>query len=242
MSKCSENIRTICGLAGVAAIIIACPARAADDTPFCLGIPYLDNNPVLAFGHVTSAANRIHFVKGAMAESPDCPSRAPACVRPDYLVPGDRVVIISDHRYDAFICVLYIDAKGGAGSSWLPADAVADDKAEPVALADWLGHWHYKNEGRWPRENDITVKAGNAGALRIEGVAKDLVDRETSATPTTIKSDVTPAGDRLKFSSSRCKVWMQRVGPWLIVKDGADVTVCAGRNGTTFSAVYRRQP
>jgi hypothetical protein len=240
MSKRSGDVRTICGLAAASAIIAACPARAADDTPYCMGIPYLPNNPVLTFGHVTSAANRVHFVKNAAAASPDCPSRAPACVRPDYVVPGDRV-IISDHRHDTFTCVTYINARGGARSSWLPADTVADDKAEPVAVTDWLGHWHYKDiEDGWPRENDISVKAGNAGTLRIEGAAKDRSKGETSTAPTTIKSDVTPDGDRLSFTSGACKVWMQRLGPWLIVKD--EVEDGCGRGRTTFGAVYTRQP
>jgi hypothetical protein len=99
MSKCSGNVRTICDLAAAAAIIIACPARAQDafcrDTPG-YNFPNLSANPVLALGHVTSAADRVHFVK-EVAEPAGCPGRAPACAERAYLVPGDRVIISARH-------------------------------------------------------------------------------------------------------------------------------------------------
>jgi hypothetical protein len=131
-------------LAAAAAIIAASPARAEDaicsgaTLPFDWENPDHSENPVLALGHVTSV---IHPVKGS--ESHACPSRAPVCAKPHYLVPGDRVIISA--RHDAFVCATYINAKGADRSDWLPADAVAeaDDKAEPVALADWLGHWRH---------------------------------------------------------------------------------------------------
>jgi hypothetical protein len=72
MSKSSGNVRTICGLAAAAAIIVACPVRAED--AFCryadsLGrhaTPDLSANPAQALGHVTSAADRVPFVKDQM--------------------------------------------------------------------------------------------------------------------------------------------------------------------------------
>jgi hypothetical protein len=101
--------------------------------------PDLSANPVLALGHVTPAANRVHFLKNAR-DQPGCPSRAPACEQPAYLVPDDQV-IISKLRGDAlalsdmrrtFICATYINAKGGAQPGWLPADAVASDQELPA--------------------------------------------------------------------------------------------------------------
>jgi hypothetical protein len=247
MSKCSGNLRTICGLAAAAAIIVACPARAED--AICNRTTFynldLSENPVGALGHVTSAANRVHFVKGSSSQL-GCPSRAPVCAKPDYLVPGDRVIISA--RRDVFICATYTDAKGEDRSGWLPADAVADDKAGPVALADWLGHWHHSNDahdGYAYEEGDITVKAGKAGALEIEGAAsnwfKGKARREFAAA---IKGDVTPpAGDRLSSTINDCKVWMQRLGPWLIVSDDH---LCPGDgpdgSNATFRRVYTRRP
>jgi hypothetical protein len=203
-----------------------------------LAAPDLSANPVLALGHVTPAANRVHFVKDAEVQ-PGCPSREPACAEPAYLAPGDRVIISA--RRDAFICATYINAKGGARPGWLPADAVADDKAEPVALADWLGHWHHSDAygNNIHYKGDITVKAGKAGALRIEGAAS----KPYTIAAAIKKSDVTPADDHLSFTSDSggCKVWMQRLGPWLIVNDDE---FCGGGDSqnATFRGVYTRRP
>jgi hypothetical protein len=244
MTKCSANVRTICGLAAAAAITVACPARAEDAV--CrkyrgYNFPDLPANPALALGHVTSAAQRVHFVKEA-TEQPGCPSRTPACAERAYLVPGDRVIIFA--RRGAFLCATYINAKDGADNDrarlgWLPADAVSYDKAEPVALADWIGHWHH-NDG--PDEGDITVKAGKAGALRIDGVASyggndpGRVERG-DITAAALGYDVQPAGDRLSFTGDNdCKVWMQRLGPWLVVNDDGK---CGGGDAT-FQGVYMR--
>jgi hypothetical protein len=248
MSKCSGNVRTICGLAAVAAIIVACPACAED--AICNGTPDLSANPKLALGHVTSAANRVHFVREDEAQG--CPSRAPVCAKPDYLVPGDRVII--SKRHNDFICATYIDAKGVDRSDWLPADAVADDKAEPVALADWLGRWRWVHSivDNFPDRSEIAVEAGKAGALRIIGRVDNTIQvaKAISFVGAYIKSDVTPAGDRLSFTDhgsdaarhfqlisthrrGDCKVWMRRLGPWLIVNDDGQ---CG--NGATFRGVY----
>jgi hypothetical protein len=47
-----------------------------------------------------------------------------------------------------------------------------------------------------------------------------------------------------KGDDSDCKVWMQRLGPWLIVSDNQQ---CGGRSdgdsqGATFDGVYTRRP
>jgi hypothetical protein len=57
-----------------------------------------------------------------------------------------------------------------------------------------------------------------------------------------IKGDVTPpTGDRLSFAISGCKVWMQRLGPWLIVSDDgmcpggySQLTALSGVQKATF--------
>jgi hypothetical protein len=244
MMASSKPVRTICGAAAAAAIIAACPARGEDAV--CGSVPELSATPDLALGHISSAADRVHFVKDAAAQS-GCPSRAPACAERAYLVPGDRVIISG--RRDTFICATYINAQGGDRSGWLPADAVAGDSAAPVALADWLGKWS-------GIEASITVKAGKAGALRIEGEAtygaKDPGRVKRGAVNTgEIEGEMTPAGDRLSFAMGdsatlpmdkgdefSCKVWMQRVGPWLIVDDNNN---CGGAN-VTFRGFYTRRP
>jgi hypothetical protein len=244
MTGSSKPVRAIRGIAAAAAIIAACPARGED--ALCRSVPELAANPALALGHISSAADRVHFVKDAAAQS-GCPSRAPACAERAYLVPGDRVIISA--RRDTFICATYINSQGVDRLGWLPADAVAADSTTPVALADWLGKWSRVEAG-------ITVKAGKAGALRIEGEAtygaKDPGRVKRGAVNTgEIEGDVTPAGDRLSFAMGdnatlpvdkgdefTCKVWMQRVGPWLIVNDNSN---CGGAN-VTFRGFYTRRP
>jgi hypothetical protein len=118
---------------------------------------------------------------------------------------------------------------------------VAADKAEPVALADWLGEWHH-NDGA--DDGDITVKAAKAGVLRIEGRTTHggndpgRVERGDIVTAG-IEADATPAGDRLSFTGDNdCKVWMQHLGWWLVVNDDS---LCGG-DGATFYGFYTRQP
>jgi hypothetical protein len=244
MSEFSMAVRTICGFAAAAAIIGGCPARG--DDALCGSVPDLSANPSLVLGHVTAGAARVHFVKDALAQ-PGCPDRTPAYAERAYLVPGDRVILAM--RRDAFICATYINAKGGDGSGWLPADAVAYDKAAPAALSDWIGKWSRV-------EADITMKAGKAGALLIEGNATygakdpDRV-RRGAVNSGTIDGEVIPAGDRLSFAMGdnatlpvdkggefSCKVWMQRIGRWLVVNDNNN---CGGFN-VSFRGFYTHRP
>jgi hypothetical protein len=247
MSKSSGNIRIIRGLAVAAAIMVACPASAED--AICRGAtPPLDDdhakNLVLLLGHVTSL---IPPVMGSERQQ-GCPSRAPDCAKTDFLgyLESGHSVILSG-RHDAFVCATYLNFRGVDHSDWLSAEAVAVDKAGPVALADWLGHWRHNTnavDGRTYHEGDITVKAGNAGALQIEGAANHWYKGMEEARPAAIKSDVTPAADRLSFTSqgSDCKVQMQRLGSWLIVRDDQ---FCGGGGdfeNATFDGIYTRTP
>jgi hypothetical protein len=225
-------------------IIAACPARADDAR--CGEYPVLSTNPALAAGRVTSGAARFHFIKDAVAQA-GCPNGTPACAERAYLVPGDRVIV--SMKRDAFVCVTYFNAKGIDRSGWLPADAVAYDKPEPAALAGWLGKWSRT-------EAEIRVKPGKAGALSIEGEATyGTLDpgrvKRGAVNSGEISGEVTPAGDRLSFAVGdnatlpvdkggefACKVWMQRVGPWLIVDDNNS---CGGFN-VSFRGFYTRKP
>lgn len=88
------------------------------------------------------------------------------------------------------------------------------------------------------------MTAGKGGALSIGGVAiyggndPGRVKRGDIITAG-IDGEVTPAGDRLSFTSdNECKVWMQRLGAWLVVNDDGK---CGG-DGATFGGVYTRRP
>jgi hypothetical protein len=225
-------------------VIAACPARAEDVR--CGEFPDLSANPTMALGHVASGAPRVYFLKDALMQ-PGCPSGMPACAERAYLVPGDRVILTMNR--DAFVCATYVNAKGVDRSGWLPADAVAYDRPEPVALAGWLGKW-------CRTEAEIRVKPGKAGTLAIEGDATfGALDpgrmKRGAVNSGEIAADVTPAGDRLSFVMDAddtlpsdkgdefdCKVWMQRVGHWLVVYDNRN---CGGFN-VSFRGFYTRKP
>jgi hypothetical protein len=225
-------------------IIAASPARADDAR--CGEFPDLAANPAVALGRIASGAPRVPFVKDELTQ-PGCPNLTPACAERAYLVPGDRVILTM--KRDAFVCATYINAKGGDRSGWLPSDAVAYDKPEPVAPAGWLGKWSRT-------EAEIRVKSGKAGAVTIEGEATfGALDpgrvKRGAVNTGEISADVTPAGDRLSFAmgadgalpvdkgdESDCKVWMRRVGPWLVVYDNRN---CGGFN-VSFIGFYTRKP
>jgi hypothetical protein len=225
-------------------IIAACPARA--DDAHCGEIPALSTNPAMESGRVTPGVARVHFIKDAAVQA-GCPNGTPICAERAYLIPGDRVILTM--KRDAFVCATYVNAKGIDRSGWLPADAVAYDRPEPAALAGWLGKWSRT-------EAEIRVKPGKAGAIAIEGEATfGALDagrvQRGAVNSGEIAGDVTPAGDQLSFamgagdtlpvdkgSEFDCKVWMQRVGPWLIVDDNRN---CGGFN-VSFRGFYTRKP
>jgi hypothetical protein len=227
-------------------IIAAWPAHAED--ALCRGVAEISTDPNLnlTLGHISSKAARVHFMKDGVMQ-PGCPDRTPACADKAYLVPGDRLILST--RHDAFICATYLNTKRNSRTGWLPADAVAYDMAKPIASTDWFGKWSY-------READISVKAGKTGTLLIEGAAtygaRDPDRVKLGAVHTgTIEGEVTPTGDRLSFAIGDegtlpveqgeefgCKVWMRRLGPWLIVDDNNN---CGGVK-VTFRGVYTRKP
>jgi hypothetical protein len=238
------TVQAIRNLVAATLVIAACPARGEDAG--CGEIPDLSAHPAVVLGHITSGAPRVPFIKDASMQ-PGCPNATPACAERAYLVPGDRVIVTA--KRDAFACATYINAKGGDRSGWLPLDAVAYDKPEPVAAADWLGKWSRT-------EADIRVKPGKAGALVINGDATFGAHdpgrvKRGAVNSGEIAADVTLAGDRLSFAMGDdatlpvdkggefvCKVWMQRVGPWLIVNDNGN---CGGFN-VSFRGFYTRKP
>jgi hypothetical protein len=244
MGNFPTSVSAVCGLAAAAVIAAASAVRAEEAA--CGGLPDLSANGALTLGHISTAAARIHFIKDAAAQA-GCPNQKPACLERAYLVSGDRVIV--SQRRDDFVCATYINPKGVETSGWLPAVAVADDKAGPVTPASWLGKWSRV-------EAEITVKTGKAGALQIAGDAtfgaRDPARvKRGGVNVGEIAGDVMPDNDRLSFAMGddatlpvdkgeefTCRVWMRRVGPWLIVNDNNH---CGGLN-VTFSGVYTRKP
>ena len=236
-------VQIIRGLVAATMIIAACPAHGEEE-PVC-GFPDLSMNPVIALGHIASGSARVHFLKNPTM--PGCPSATPACTERAYVVPGDRVFV--SIRRDAFVCATFVNAKGDDYSGWVPADAVAYDKQESVTPSGWVGKWSR-------HEADIRVKPTKGGGLEIEGDATfgahDPARVQRGAVNSgEISAEVTPAGDRLSFAESEngtlpvdqggefsCRVWMRRVGPWLLVYDNKN---CGGFR-VTFRGIYTSKP
>lgn len=213
----------------------------------CRRTPSLSEGPPLGFGRIV-AAGRTAFVKDGLAQN-GCPAPSAECRERAYLVAGDPVIL--GERNGGYVCASYRGAKGDlARTGWLPAEAVAAEPPPSVALDDWLGTWT-QAEGR------IQVKRGDKpGTLSVTGDATwGLGDPERvkrgGVNLGEISGTVTPAGDGASFAMGEnatlpvakggeydCKVWLRRVGPWLVVEDNL---ACGGMN-VTFRGVYRREP
>ena len=163
-----------------------------------------------------------------------------------FVVPGNRVIV--SKRQGAFVCVDYIGAKGADRAGWLPASTIADETAPPVQLANWMGTWTVD-------ESRIVLKPGaTAGEISIKGEATfgihdpDKVKRGT-VNSGEIEGNLAPKGDALSFDmgvdktlpidkgdEGDCKVWMKRLGPFLLVDDN---NACGGMN-VSFRGAYSR--
>ncbi|MBB2963109.1 hypothetical protein [Methylobacterium sp. R2-1] len=225
-------------------------ARAQDRHPpsknECRRTPSLSDGPALGFGRVV-AAGRTAFVKDGLAQN-GCPDVSAECRDRAYLVTGDPVIL--GERRGGYLCASYRGAKGDlARTGWLPAESVAAEPPAPITLDDWLGTWT-QAEGR------IQVKRGEKpGTLSISGDATwGMGDPERVKRGGVhlgeISGTATPAGDGASFAMGEngtlpvakggeydCKVWLRRLGPWLVVEDNL---ACGGMN-VTFRGVYRRE-
>lgn len=214
----------------------------------CRRAPTLSAGPVLALGRV-SAPGCTAFVKDSLARA-GCPDPGPACRERAYLVTGDAVIL--GERRGAFLCATYRSAKDDdvGRTGWIPAEAVAVEPAASVAVEGWLGTWKQA-------EAQIRVTPGDkAGTLAVAGDATwgagdpDRVSRGGIHTGE-MSGTVVPVGDAASFavgetgtlpvqkgSETDCKIWLRRLGPWLVVDDNL---ACGGLN-VTFRGVYRRTP
>lgn len=240
------------GLVLVALLAATGAAAEAQDRPSptkneCRRTPSLSEGPALGFGRIV-AAGRTAFIKDGLAQN-GCPDASAECRERAYLVAGDAVIL--GERRGGYVCASYRGAKGDlARTGWIPADAVTTEPPPPVAPGDWLGTWSQA-------EGQIRIKPGDKpGTLSVTGDATwGLGDPERvkrgGVNMGEISGTVTPAGDGASFAMGEkdtlpvtkggeydCKVWLRRLGPWLVVEDNL---ACGGMN-VTFRGVYRREP
>jgi hypothetical protein len=222
----------------VLATLAAEPAQAVADPDYCHGVDFDMKRP-LVVSRVT-APSRVSFVRGA-DENASCPSDAPVCRRPDYLVPGDLVLTGKTQR--AYACAAYqspLARRQDWTNGWLPASALAPVASAPAPQdSDWTGDWVHPG-------GSITIVKGDRGMLKVEGL--QTYPAALNVHTGVLRASVTPAHDMIAFvedggtpfdegTEGDCLVRMRRVGPWLAVEDN---DACGG-SMVTFTGLYRRK-
>jgi hypothetical protein len=227
------------------ALILATTFAARAEDGNCFGFQSLAGNAEVSLGRVNANSPRTYFVRNR-ADAPDCPNAALKCRGKSYFVPGDRLIL--SRTNGPFVCVDFSDIKGILRTGWLPASAVDREVAPPPALADWFGEWNeidakitlkplgkgvsISGEATWGTLDPERVKAGAIHIGSIEGAARPngaALSFATGANGVTLPVD--------KGADSDCKVWMRRVGPYLLASDNNN---CGGMN-VSFLGVYRRK-
>jgi hypothetical protein len=222
----------------LAAAFMAAPSPAVADAEYCHGVDFDMKRP-LVVSRVTAPA-RVYFVRGA-DENAACPSDAPACRRPDYLVSGDLVLM--GKRHPPYVCAAYqspLARKQDWTNGWLPASALAPVAPAPAPKdSDWTGEWVHPG-------GSITIAKGGGGKLKVAGLQTypALLNVHTGV----LNANVRPAQNMIAFNEDGstpfdegtegdCLVRMQRIGPWLAVEDNS---ACGGVM-VTFTGLYRRK-
>jgi hypothetical protein len=201
----------------------------------------------IALGRVNNQSPRVNFLKTSILKA-GCPSTSAACKDKAFLVPGDEVVIIGTK--DDFICASFASPKGRVTDGWLPRSAISIVQDRPnVSAKDWIGRWQSGSE-----QTIVIEQADKAGILAIKGDATwgasdpERVKRG-AVNIGSLEGEMRAEGATLSFGMGEngtlpfdqadeadCKVRMQRLGPYLLVKDNNN---CGGMN-VSFTSVYRR--
>jgi hypothetical protein len=213
----------------------------------CRRSPALSAGAALAVGRIVGPG-RTAFVKDGLARA-GCPDPSPACRERAYLVAGDSVLL--GERRGAFLCAAYRGQKDDAGRvGWIPAEAVAVEAPTPVTREDWLGTWTRvearirvkpgDKPGTLTVAGDATWGAGDPDRVRRGGIHIGEFAGTVALKGDTVSFAVGEAGALPveKGGAYDCKVWLRRIGAWLVVDDNL---ACGGAN-VTFRGTYRRQP
>lgn len=220
----------------------------------CLDLPDLATAGALTTALVRQGVAKTHFYKGAPTDKASaCPGFSDKCWEKAFVVAGDRVIVSGS--VGDFVCAHFVaPRKRGketfqeiVRSGWLTsADLAPEPPAKPPV---WTGDWRRV-------EANIAIKAGaRPGMLAIRGDATfgsmdpDRVKRG-AVNVGEISGEVAPVDGGLSFAmgdegavpvtkaaETDCKVWMRRVGSWLLVDDNRQ---CGGAN-VSFSGLYSLQ-
>ena len=238
----------------------AAPATAPPSTPVASSVPVASSAPVVVpdracdgFGDEwmdgpvraatvrEDAGPRLSFELGGEG----CPGGAD-CRQPDFLVPGDRVLVA--HGGDKWSCALAMGADLQAKAGYLPTPALAFTEVPAPTPGDWFGTWVNGDE-----DAALDPEASVTHAT-IEFQETDA-GLAAAGTASWLGPVIDEAGNRsihegafdgvFAFSGARasigdkqdCFVEFKLVGDMLLVRDNGG---CGGA-GTSFDGRYRRQ-
>lgn len=244
-------VRTRLGKAtALAALCVLWAGPSFAEGTLCLSYGYEDpgrtvNGPIV-LGRVNDLSGRVHFLKNPLLKTDAaCPNTSAACREKAYLVPGNEVVVIGTKG--DFVCASYTSQQGRITDGWLPRSAVTIVQDSPPE--DWVGQWQ-----SGPEQAVAIKQADKTGVLSIKGDATwgasdpERVKRGAVHVGS-LEGEMKPEGADLAFGMGEngtlpfdqadeadCKVQMQRLGPYLLVKDNNN---CGGMN-VSFTGVYRR--
>lgn len=247
------RFRTI-GIRGMVLALAMVTGGAASAAGACVDLPDLATGGALTTALVRQGVAKTHFYKGSPTDKASaCPGFSDKCREKAFVVAGDRVIVSG--AVGDFVCAHFVAPRNRdketfqeiVRSGWLTsADLAPEPPARPPV---WIGEWRRV-------EASIAIKAAaTPGMLAIRGEATfgsmdpDRVKRG-AVNVGEISGDVTPVDGGLSFAmgdkgavpvtkaaETDCKVWMRRVGPWLLVDDNRQ---CGGVN-VSFSGLYARQ-
>jgi hypothetical protein len=219
-----------------AAALLAVPLEGEAGTLDCTHVVYNDDLSNLSLGRVT-AGGHAHFVLGVL-DSKSCPSAAPECRSPAFLLPGDAFVFDSSVTKGGLTCVAAIDRRGQERSAWLPSTRVS-----PASSAsNWTGRWKRNASA----EIDIMRKSGGkaqvdgnttwgSGAATRDGGLSALISTARDTQTFAIKTDGQIPFE--KAGAYDCAVRLKQLGPYLFAADNQH---CGGAN-VSFTGLYRRR-
>lgn len=212
-------------------LLVASGTQAqVSDADFCRNGLFPSEQEHLSLGVIQGRdGEKVHF----FGDMDGCPAHKETCVRPAYLVPGDRVVIGKSNA--EWSCVWYQGRKHES-VSWVPKKNVALLPPSPMdPIGDWVGVWAdgpnririspIGKQGelamlstlRWdggmlPNGEPIAHYGGMSGVLRIDG-------------------------PHAGAAQSECRVRLARIGDYLAADDNG---TCGGLN-VRHTGMYLRR-
>lgn len=218
------RVRIVIAAAATAALAMATGAQAASCQPY-LFPQTLDLRPARV---TTPKAALFHDPEACSRPTGLCPSKA-------YLLKGNMVLAAQTEAGKT--CVAFIGPKRST-FGWVDASALTPASLPPPT-GDWTGHWSRTvgdAEASIQHKGKVLSASLSASA---QGARRDNV-RTGGA-----DGDLVLHGDRADLTNSgdpTCKVRLRRLGPYLILNDGAndDANSDCGGIGVTLNGVYLR--